>query len=265
MKKIFLYIAIAALTALSACVTPKNITYMQGFEQGMTQQVREVSRIKVQPDDKLSIVVSAQDPELAQVFNLTISQLRAGSTSSGGSSGNQTAAFTVAPDGTIEYPLLGSLYVGGMEREQVAKMLQHQIASKGLLKDPIVIVEFLNAKVSVLGEVNAPGNVTIDRDNMTLLQALAAAGDLTITGERENVLVVREQDGQDIAYRVDLTNTAELMQSPAYYIQQNDVIYVEPNNTRKRQASANGNSMLTPGFWISIVSFISTLAVLIFK
>ena len=175
------------------------------------------------------------------------------------------SAFTVSPDGTISYPLLGTLYVAGMSRTEVARMLEDKLVKEGYLKDPVVTVEFLNATISVLGDVNAPGEYPITRDNMTILQALGKAGDLKITGMRKNVLVVREEEGKDVAYRLDLTDTKSLMESPAYHLQQNDVVYVEPNDYAKRQSVVNGNSVLTPSFWISIASFLSTIAVLITK
>ena len=100
---------------------------------------------------------------------------------------------------------------------------------------------------------------------MNILQALSKAGDLQITGQRKNVLVVREENGKDVAYRVDLTDTKALMESPAFHLQQNDVIYVEPNNMAKRQSQVNGNNLLTPGFWMSIASFLASMSVLIFK
>ncbi|MDE7144300.1 MAG: polysaccharide export protein, partial [Muribaculaceae bacterium] len=140
-----------------------------------------------------------------------------------------------------------------------------RLTAENLLKDPIVIVEFLNATVSLLGDVSSPGEYPIDRDNMTILQALGKAGDLQITGMRQNVLVVREENGKDVAYRLDLTDTETLMTSPAFYVQQNDVIYVEPNDTKKRQSTANGNTFLTPGFWLSIISFLTSMVVLILR
>lgn len=266
MNKTLLCALLALTSLLCGCVTPKNITYMQGFDEGMAQTVREMTRMKVQPDDKLSIIVSAKDPELAQVFNLTIAQLRAGQSAKAASASNgQTAAFTVAPDGTINYPILGKLHVAGLDRVELASAIEQRLTAENLLKDPIVIVEFLNATVSLLGDVSSPGEYPIDRDNMTILQALGKAGDLQITGMRQNVLLVREENGKDVAYRLDLTDTETLMTSPAFYVQQNDVIYVEPNDTKKRQSTANGNTFLTPGFWLSIISFLTSMVVLILR
>lgn len=257
---------ITATLITASCTTPKNITYMQGFNEGDVQAVASQRRITVQPDDKLSILVSSKDPQLAQVFNLMVSQLRSGQTNTSGTSGSgQNAAFTVSPDGTINYPVLGELHVAGLSRKELASMIEQKILERQLLKDPIVTVEFLNATVSILGDVRGPGEYPITRDNMNILQALSKAGDLQITGQRKNVLVVREENGKDVAYRVDLTDTKALMESPAFHLQQNDVIYVEPNNMAKRQSQVNGNNLLTPGFWMSIASFLASMSVLIFK
>lgn len=256
--------SLAVMLLATSCSTPKQITYMQGFEEGNQQAVRVDKRITVQPDDKLAIYVSSKEPDLATVFNLPIAQATIGS--GGSSSGSsRTSSYTVAPDGTINFPVIGRLHIAGLTRAEVATMIEKELISRSLLKDAVVTVEYLNATIAVLGDVSSPGEYTIDRDEMTLLQALSKAGDLNITGLRNNVLVVREVDGKNVAYRVDLTNTQELMQSPAYYLQQNDVVYVEPNDTKKRQSTINGTTVLTPSFWMSVASFLITISVLVFK
>lgn len=261
-----LYSAFAATCLmLAACSTPKNITYMQNFNDGDCTTVNTPSRLIVQPDDRLSIVVSSGNPELAEDFNLAISQYRIGLAGASSSSESKTAAFTVGPDGDIDYPILGKLHIAGMTRTQISQMIKDKIISSELLKDPIVTVDFLNATVSVLGDVKNPGEYSIDRDDMTILQALSKAGDLNISGMRENVLVVRRENNKDMAYRVNLTHADELMNSPVFYVRQNDVIYIEPNNKKKREANVNGNTMLTPAFWLSVVSVLTTIAVLIVK
>lgn len=256
-------LALAAAAMLAGCSTPKDITYMQGFSNEAAQAVREQRRITVQPDDKLSIIVSSKDPALAEVFNLAVAQYRVGYNTSNQS--QQASAFTVTPDGDVDYPILGPIHVAGLNRHEVSKLIEERLEQSNLLKDPVVTVEFLNATVAVLGDVTHPGEYPIDKDNMTILQALSKAGDLAITGMRTNVLVVREENGQDRAYRLDLTNTQQLMQSPAYYLRQNDVVYVEPNATRKRQANANGNTVLTPTFWLSVASLLATITALLIK
>ena len=266
MKRNILYSLLLA-GLLSACSTPKDITYMQNFENGQVRNVEVPTRLTVEPGDKISIVVTCEDPELAEVFNLAIANYRIGMTTSarGVSSESKVGTFTVSPEGTIEYPLIGTLQVAGLSRLQLAKLVEQKIVAGEYLKKPIVTVDFVNATVSVLGDVKNPGSYIIDKDDMTILQALALAGDLNITGRRDNVLVVRRDGDKNTAYRVDLTNAEELMQSPAFYVQQNDAIYVDPNNTKKRQATASGNTFLTPTFWVSIVSVLVSIAVFIKK
>ncbi len=252
----------------SSCSTTKDIPYMQGFSDEAVQAVREQKRITVQPDDKLSIIVNSKDPALAEIFNLAVAQHRIGQSSaisSTSSNNGQTSAYTVDPDGNIQFPVIGEIHVGGLQRAEVAEKIKEELVRSNMLKDPIVTVEFLNATISVLGDVSNPGEYAIDRDDLNIIQAISKAGDLNITGMRENVLVVREEDGRNRAYRVNLTDTQALMSSPAYHLQQNDIVYVEPNNMKKRQATNNANTILTPTFWMSVASLLTTIGVLIFK
>lgn len=262
--KVKLFCALAVALLFSACSAPKDITYMQGFENRQSCKVLTPKHLTIQPNDRLSIVVSSRDPELAVVFNLAVAQSRIGNSSTGASN-LSTAAFTVDPYGEVDYPLLGKLKIAGLTRPEASELIQNAIKKAELLKDPIVTVEFLNATISVLGDVSNPGVYNIDRDDMTLLQAIGKAGDLAITGQRENVLLVRRDGDKEVAYRVNLTDTYDILNSPAYYVQQNDIIYVEPNNKKKREANANGNTALTAPFWISVASFLTTIVVLIFK
>ncbi|MDE5552338.1 MAG: polysaccharide export protein [Muribaculaceae bacterium] len=262
-KKLLLLACIGFL--LTSCKVPKDITYMQGFDNNQTEAVAPPVRITVQPDDKLAIIVTSKDPELAVAFNLAIAQYRIGTGTNGSTMESKAAAYTIDPDGYIDFPLIGKLKVAGLNRYGVAEMIKKEIVARGLVKDPVVTVEYLNAKISVLGDVTNPGEYAIERDNMTLLQAIAMAGDLRITGNRKNILIVREESGKDVAYRVDLTDTKSLMESPAYYLRQNDVVYVEPNNTRKRQATETANVFYNPTVWVSVASVLASIAVIIFR
>lgn len=261
--KALLFVALA--TVVASCSVPKDITYMQGLQNGQQETVVPPVRITVQPDDKLAIVVTSKDPELAVAFNLAIAQYRIGTGTSGSTAESKAAAYTVDPNGNIDFPLLGTLHVAGLNRYGVSELIKREIISRELVKDPVVTVEYLNAKISVLGDVKNPGDYPIERDNMTLMQAISAAGDLNITGLRSNVLVVREDNGKDIAYRVDLTDPKSLMESPAYYLRQNDIVYVEPNNTRKRQATERGNIFYNPTVWVSVASVIASVLVIVFR
>lgn len=269
--KFLIIIALSAIVV--SCSAPKNLAYFQD----VTETVIPVSssEVRVSPHDKLSIIVKSKDPALSSLFNLTVasdrlgldvpasgtgSTLRSFSTTSEGIS-----SYTVAPDGTIDFPVLGKLKIEGMTRSELAGFIKGELMGKELVKDPVVTVEFLNTGFSVMGEVNNAGRFDINKDQLNILEALSLAGDLTIQGQRENVAVVRTDKDGVHTYRVDLTNFVELTKSPAYYIRQGDVIYVEPNGVRKRQATVNGNNVLSASFWVSVASLLTSVAVLIFK
>lgn len=262
-----LIIAAGAMMATS-CSTPRDVTYFQGLGEGNHAIATTGGAIKAQPDDKLSIVVNSKDPALAALFNLPLQTTRLGARTDASieMSNNSSSLYTVDSAGNIDFPILGELHVGGMTRAEIARMIKDRLIAENLVKDPTVTVEYANAGVNVLGEVARPGRYSMSRDRITLLEGLAMAGDLTIQGERTNVAVLRElADGTSAVYRVDLTDAQSLYGSPAYYLQQNDVIYVEPNAYKKRQRQANGNTVLTASFWLSVASFLTTIAVLVFK
>ena len=150
-----------------------------------------------------------------------------------------------------------------MTREELGEYIRRELISRDLAKNPIVTVDYLNLSVTVIGEVGHPGRFAIDREDYTILDALSAAGDLTIYGKRNNIRVLREENGVQRVYEVDLNSGRTLAQSPVYYLQQNDVIYVEPNETKARQSTPNGNSVLTPSFWISILSFAASITTIV--
>ncbi len=266
----------AVALMLSSCKTPKNVAYFQDLDDTVITQLVQPQQIRVQPDDKLSIVVSSKDPALAAIFNLPIITNRAGQASSvsgtgttlrtyNGSSTDGISNYTVSPEGTIDFPVLGILKIEGMTRSEVASFIKGELVGRDLIKDPTVTVEFLNVGISVMGEVTHPGRYDLNRDNITVIEALSLAGDLTIQGQRENILVIRKEDGGLKTYRLDLTNGHQMMQSPGYYLKQDDVIYVEPNGVRKRQTTNNGNTALSASFWVSVGSLLTSVAVLIFK
>lgn len=174
------------------------------------------------------------------------------------------AYYTVDSAGDINFPVIGKLHIAGMTREQVANYVAEQLVGKDLVKDPIVTVEFANTGISVIGEVSAPGRYEFNKDHLTIIDAIAMAGDLTISGMRENILVLRNVgDGKQEAYRVNLLDAQSLASSPVFYLQQDDVIYVEPNDKKKRETTPNGNTPYTPSFWVSMGSVGLTVATLI--
>lgn len=259
----------------TACSSPTNIAYFQDAQliQGMMVQDRQTFRL--QPGDKINIVVNSSDPMLSSQFTLVSAAQRgtlgasvkpitnAGSSAASGSS--QVIAYTVDDQGDIRFPVLGKVSVLGKSREEVADFIAKRLIERELVKDPVVTVEYVNMGVNVLGEVNKPGHIDITKDYFTLLDAIAYAGDLTVNGERENVMVMRRVDGEDRTYYVNLLSKKDVLESPAFYLQQNDWIYVSPNSKRKRDSNASGNTLSSPTFWISVASLLTTITALLAK
>lgn len=263
-KKIYLAFALVALL-FSSCATP-NVSYFSDLGDNQSIDMMQDLDIRLRPEDKISIVVKSMDPKLSDLFNLPIIAHRVGySQESTLNQSQQVSVYTIDSKGEIDFPVLGKIKVAGSKREHVAQVIKDQLVDKNLIKDPVVTVEYANLCFNVLGEVNKPGRYTFDRDHLTILDALSKAGDLTIQGRRENVFVMREEGNQRKTYRVNLLNGRELLSSPAYYLQQNDVVYVEPNDYRARQTTVNGNNVLSAPFWISVASLLTSVAVLIVK
>lgn len=266
MKFCKMLMAVACVLALGSCSTPKQISYFQDLRPGESEMsLAAPVEITVRPKDKLSILVNSQNLRLTNLFNLPIVSQQVGveNTSSGTNRG--MSGYTVDSKGDIDFPVLGKIHIQGMTREQVAAHIKEELQSHDLVKDPVVTVEFMNLTVSVMGEVNEPGRYNIDKDNITILDALSQAGDLTIYGKREKVLVLRNEEGKQHVYGVDLCSGNHIYSSPAYYLQQGDVVYVEPNDTKARQSTVNGNNVRSTSFWISLASLLTSIAVLIAK
>lgn len=263
---------IASVLLLGSCSTPTNIAYFPDLYTGSIVQAEQMLDIRVKPEDKLSIIVTTQDPALTAMFNLVSSSNRINGTTSStrevddvNSSGNsQTLYYTVDSKGDIDFPVLGKIHIAGLTREQVAEKIANDLVKEDLVKDPIVTVEFANTGISVIGEVKSPGRYEFNRDHLTIIDGIAMAGDLKISGMRENILVMRNiGGGKREAYRVNLLDAQALASSPVFYLQQDDVIYVQPNDKTKRETTPNGNTPYTPSFWVSLGSFAITIATLI--
>lgn len=259
---------------------PKDVAYFQDMDPTVILETAQNAPIKVKPGDKLSIVVKSKDPQLSALFNLPVYSSRVGQGASvngsgaelrpyTGSQSESVASYTVSPSGDIDFPVLGTMKVAGMTRSELAGFIKGELVGRELVKDPTVVVEFLSTGINIIGEVNRPGRYDLNRDNLNIIEALSLAGDLTINGQRENVKVVRIEDGKVNTYVLDLTDAASLVKSPAFYLAQNDVIYVEPNAQRKRSSTVNGNNALSVSFWVSVASLltsvVTTIAVFINK
>ena len=260
MKKLHgLLSAIAFILLLSGCSNTKEVAYFQDVNNGATIDLIKSSEIKFRPNDKMTIVVNCRDPKLAALYNLPVMSQRLGEESYSNSS-YQMSLYSVDANGDINFPIVGKIHVEGLNRQEVAEAVKSKLSSE--IKDASVTVEFANMFVSVLGEVNKRGKFNIVKDRTTIMEVLGEAGDLTIQGLRTNVKVIRTNGDKQEVYTIDLTNAKELASSPAYYLQQNDVVYVEPNLMRKRQNSVNGINVLSTSFWISVASLLTSVALL---
>ena len=244
MKKTYLLLGmalIAVLAMLSSCSVPKDIAYFQDFNPGKSIVVQNPVEIKFKADDEIAIMVSSDKPELAAQFSLT--------------GGTGESRYTIDSEGCIRFPMLGKIHVAGLNRQELQETIRDQIMEKGLIRDPIVTVNYSNLYVILLGSAGT-GRVQIDRDKFTILDAIGSTGDLNINGLRTNVKVIRENYGKKTVYEVNLCSAEDLYASPVYYLQQNDVIYVEMNKKEKRNSTVLGNSTVQPSFWMGLATFI---------
>jgi polysaccharide export outer membrane protein len=245
---------------LVSCNSSKKIAYLQDANDATTQQIEDNQGIVIQPQDVLSIVVSSKNPELAMTFNLPLHSYQAGSVTSASSYTQRLLGYLVDMEGNIDFPVFGKIQVAGLTRFQLSETIKQRLIRENMIKDPIVITNFMNFRISVLGEVKTPGIFNIEEnDKITIFEALSKAGDLTIYGKRDVVLVRREVGDTVIFHRVDL-RSKNVLHSPVYYLQQNDVVYVEPNKAMAGRAKINENRSMN--LWISMASLIVSLAVL---
>ncbi len=262
MKKIFVRLSILLVllvVSAASCSTYKKINYIQDAQLDTALTMIANQGILIQPMDMISIVVSSRDPELARIYNLPVVTYQAGSESSVSNFNQRLIGYSVDNDGNIQFPELGTIHVAGLNRWQLAELIREKLSS--LVKDAVVTVQFMNFKISVTGEVTSPGVFDISGDKITIFEAISLARNLTIYGRRDGVYVIREQNGSRTIYQVDL-RTVDMFNSPAYYLQQNDVVYVEPNKVRAGQSTINENNLKSVSLWVSIGSFLSTLATL---
>ncbi|MFI0490726.1 polysaccharide biosynthesis/export family protein [Flavobacterium sp.] len=241
---------------LFSCASRKDIVYFQNID-GLAAAAKTNSyEIKIQPDDLLMIIVSAEDPEAVIPFNLSTVSISTANNLSTPRGQETIQSYLVDANGTIDFPTLGKLKVGGLSRSEVLEMLQLKIAK--YIHNPIINLRIMNFKVSVQGEVTAPGTYNVASDRITLIEAIGMAHDLTIYGKRNNILIIREVNGIKSYNRVDISK-ADFINSPFYYLAQNDVVYVEPNKARINGAAVGPNT----GVIISVTSILITLITLV--
>ena len=254
-KNIVLFIMV--LLTMASCRTREQVVYMQDIHAGEAVMTQAVNALKLGFGDQLSVKVTSQaTPELAMRYNLEM----AGSSST---QNPESSRYTIDENGCIDMPGIGRITVAGLTRAEAAARIQTAFRN-GVLNDAIVTVGAYNRYVTILGDVARPGQFEINRDNLTLLEAIGRAGDLNITARRDVVKVIRQEGNESKVYYVDL-RSKDLLNSPVYNLQQNDVVYVEPNKVKMGQSTNNANAMRSVGTWISIASFLTSVAVLIFK
>lgn len=256
MKKTCLVISVLIAMAATSCVTQQKMAYLKNVDATLTDSINKhynpIVEPKVVVGDHLFITVAAQDADAAAPFNLPTQVFM--------TPGSETAAttpslqyYTVDPEGNINFPILGKLHLAGLKKSEAVTYITEKLQLA--LRDPIVNIQFLSYNITVMGEVNRPGKYQIRNERVTLLDALAMAGDMTPYGKRDNILVTRETDGKLEFVRLNI-NDASILTSPYFFLQQNDVVYVEPNKVR---ALASQNISL----YLSMVTTLASMATVI--
>jgi polysaccharide export outer membrane protein len=244
-----LFLLLLAPFVLS-CVHSKHIAYYQNIDQ-ISSAESVFFEPKIQSDDLLMIIVSAADSEAAIPFNLETTIVPS-AIGQGGIAQRQQQLYLVDKDGMIDFPVFGQLKIGGKTKSEIIKMLKEKLLHD--IKNPIINMRIMNYKVTIQGEVNKPGSYNVNSERITLPEALSLAGDLTIYGKRDNVIIVREENGKRTYNRVDITK-ADFINTPFYYLSQNDLIYVEPNKAKSNTSTIFNQNIPV---WISIASLVSS-------
>lgn len=254
-----LIVGLLALLVAGSCVSRKEIAYFQNMSEMKGKFEAAKQTLKIQPNDLLTITVSAANSEAVQPFNLPVTSAPRLGGNTGTISGNmQLQSYLVDSDGNIEFPVLGTVYVAGKTRQELVRSLKVDISD--YVRDPIVNINITNFQVTVIGEVNQPGTFTVPDERVNLSKALGFAGDLTIYGRRDNIKVIRET-GDETTYEILDITQSDVLNNPYYYLQQNDVIYVEPNSAQRQASSYNRNASV----YISIASVLISLIIVFIR
>ena len=259
-KNVF-FLCVAFLFA--SCKTPKDVTYLQGIDILTKEQLAAMNQTysaSICEDDLLTITVTAWDPSVVVPFNPpTYAYSSPGETNI--STPQQLQTYLVDQDGKINFPVLGRIKAAGLSKYELSMYLQNEIGKYA--EDVMVNIQIVNYKISVLGEVARPGSINVRNDRISILDAIAQSGDLTINGNRKNILITRNNNGAPEVGRIDLTDPA-VFTSPYYYLQQNDVVYVEPNNAKKRNANYSSAQQYTLTIVSTIMTGVSVISTIIF-
>lgn len=255
MRKLYVLLI---LLALASCKTRERIVYLQDVVQHEAIATQPVVTLKLSPGDKIGVMVtSAATPQLAMRYNLS-----AGNASSVSQNANNFR-YTLDENGNVDLLGIGRVQIGGLTRSEAAAKIQ-SVFRNGVMNDAVVTVAAYNQYVTVLGDVSRPGRYEVSRDNITLLELLGMAGDLNITARRDAIKVIRQEGNESKTYFVDL-RSKDIFNSPVYNLQQNDIVYVEPNRVKIGQSTNNDNSVRNITTWLSITSVLTSICILIFR
>lgn len=265
MKKFFLPIVVLTMVVLlGSCSSGKDVPYFQNIDEISLAGSKGLYDAKIMPKDMLTITVSTTDPAAAAPFNLSVGNM-VGASGQLSNGGGNLQGYLVDNDGNINFPVIGHMHVQGMTKSQCQDMIREKLLPyMAATENPIVTVRMSSYRVTVTGEVNRPGVIPVSTEKMSIVEALAQAGDLTVYGKRDNIMLIREDEtGQKKMVRLNM-NDANLINSPYYYLQQNDIIYVQPNSVKAKNAGIGPSTTLWFSF-IGIVTSISSLLVNILR
>lgn len=255
MKRLFfnLIVLMTTVALLDSCSSAKHVAYFQNIDNVDLSASQGLYDAKIMPKDMLSIIVNTTNPDAARPFNLY-------SVAGGNTTATDMQGYLVDNSGNINFPVIGKVHVSGLTKGQCEDLIREKIMPyMSGTENPVVTVRMSSFRVTVSGEVNSPGVVPVNSEKMSVIEALAQAGDLTIYGKRDNILLIRENElGQKSQVRINL-NDANFINSPYYYVQQNDIIYVQPNGVKAKSSSIGTSTTL----WISGVSILTSLASLV--
>ncbi len=226
--------ALIILPFFLSCSNTRKLVYFNDVGNNTFSDVSKSNNMLIAPNDILSIAISSLNPEASAIFNPNKESVIKTTTVTG--SNTERGGYLVDPEGNIQLPVLGKIKAAGLNKAQLKDNITKMLLNQKLLKDPLVEIRFLNYEVTVLGEVGRPTVITVPSEKISMLKALGLAGDLTIFGRRDNVLLIREENGQKVTRKIDLTSP-DFLQSPYYYLEPNDVVYVQPNKARASQAT----------------------------
>ncbi len=258
----------ATAIALTACHSREKVLYFQDMVVDTPEVAQAPQYIRIEPGDKVSIVVSSSNPQVASIFNLIAMDRGAGlTTQSGGKSGGGTSnngglgLYTVNDRGNIDFPILGELHIAGLTRQEASEFIKKKLIDGKYVTDPVVTVEFANLHFSIIGDIGS-SMYSISDDQINIIEALAMAGDLNITAERDQIYVIRTENGLRTTTRVDM-RTKDIFNSPVYYLKQNDIIYVVPNGKKTGEYSINENQWKNPFIYATAFTTIIGIATLV--